>query len=278
MSSNLGVKPELKWIKLTELYIPSEYQRTVKGDSSQKNIRYIRDNFNWASCGALLVCELEKSKPKQYAVIDGQHRFLAADAHGGIAELPCVVISPREAQKQAGHFIEVNSRRIKLNNLAEYHAAVVAGEPNATSVAAILKKADVAVPVNPLANKDCPSRTTQAIGSLLKMIDSYSESQIIWALTIIPEAYGKKPGVMRASLLKAMAEWIKSHPDTSRQVMIRTLQDLDLDQLEKDARAYRAIEGKSGLQAFMVVIERQYSAAKKASSPGEAVARSSGRA
>jgi hypothetical protein len=105
--SAIGEKPELKWIKLTELYIPTEYQRSAKNPSSLKNIHYIKENFNWASCGALLVCELEKSMPKQYAVIDGQHRFHAAEAHGKIAELPCVVISPREATKQAGHFIEV---------------------------------------------------------------------------------------------------------------------------------------------------------------------------
>ena len=192
VSGGLGDKPELKWIKLTELYIPSEYQRTVKGDSSQKNIRYIRDNFNWASCGAILVCELEKSKPTQFAVIDGQHRFRAAEANGQITELPCVVISPRDAKKQAGHFIEVNSKRIKLNNLAQYHAAVVAGDANATSLDDILRKAKISVPASPMGNNDCPPRTTQAIGTLLRMIDRYSEKQIIWALTIIPEALWRK--------------------------------------------------------------------------------------
>ena len=113
--SDLDKKPELKWIKLTQLYIPSEYQRSAKNATSLRNINYIKQNFNWASCGALLVCELEKSQPPQYGVIDGQHRFRAAEAHGGISELPCVVVSPREAQKQASHFIEVNSKRIKLS-------------------------------------------------------------------------------------------------------------------------------------------------------------------
>jgi hypothetical protein len=115
-----------------------------------------------------------------------------------------------------------------------------------------------------MGNKDCPPRTTQAIGTLLRMLESYSEKQMIWALTIIPEAYEEEPGVMRASLLKAMAEWIKQHPDTNRDIMIATLQGIDLDDLEKDARAYRAIDGKRTPEAFMMVIERKYNAAKRA--------------
>src|SRR4051794_16831426 len=108
--TDLAKRPELKWIKLSQLYIPTDYQRPAKNSTSIANINYIKANFNWASCGALIVCELAKSKPAQFAVIDGQHRFKAAEAHGKIEELPCVVITPREAKSQANHFIEVNSR------------------------------------------------------------------------------------------------------------------------------------------------------------------------
>jgi hypothetical protein len=162
------------------------------------------------------------------------------------------------------HFIEVNGKRIKLSNLNQYRAAVVAGDSTATRIAAVLKKAKVSIPEHPMGNKICPPRTTQAIGTLQKMIDTYSEKQIVWALTIIPEAYEDEPGVLRASLIKAMAEWIKRHPDTDRDTMIRTLQDIDLDDLEKDARAYRAIEGKRMPEAIMLVLEKKYAAAKKA--------------
>lgn len=264
MAKDLSQRPELKWIKLSQLYVPSEYQRPAKNSTSLANINYITQNFNWASCGALIVCELEKSKPPQYAIIDGQHRFKAAEAHGGIAELPCVIISPREAKSQAKHFVEVNSKRLKLHSLHEYRAAIVAGDATACMVDTILQKAGITVPAHPVGNKLCPPRTTQAIRTLAKMIDSYSEKQILWALNIITEAYDDTPGVLRASLIKAMAEWIAKHPDTKRDTLIATLQNIDLDDLEKDARAYRAIEGKRTPEAFMMVIEKKYNAAKKA--------------
>jgi hypothetical protein len=257
-------RPELKWIKLSQLYVPTEYQRPAKKGNSLKNIEYIKQHFNWASCGALIVCELKKAKPPQYAIIDGQHRYRAAEVRGDIPELPCVLISPREVREQAKHFVEVNSKRLKLHALHQYHAAIVAGEPTACMIDAILKKTKIDVPKHPIGNKLCPSRTTQAIGTLTKMIDSYSEKQIIWALTIISEAYDDTPGVLRASLIKTMAEWIKRHPDTNRDTMMTVLQDIDLDDLEKDALAYRAIEGKRMPEAFMAVIERKYNAAKKA--------------
>ncbi|OWK42402.1 hypothetical protein FRUB_04480 [Fimbriiglobus ruber] len=261
-ADGLTERPELKWIKLTELYVPADYQRPAKNSASLANINYIRNNFNWASCGALIVCQLAKSR--QFAIIDGQHRFRAAEAHGRIAELPCLVISPREAQDQARHFVEVNSKRIKLHNLHEYRAAVVAGDPNAIMVAGLLKRANISVPEHPTGKKQMPPRSTVAIGTLFKMLDTYSEKQILWALTVIPEAYEDEPGVLRASLIKAMAEWIKRHPDTDRETMIRTLQDIDLDDLEKDARAYRAIEGKRMPDAIMLVLEKKYHAARKA--------------
>src|SRR5262245_11306189 len=146
--SELGAKPELKWIKLTQLYVPTEYQRPAKNLTSLANINYIKDQFNWGSCGALIVCELAESKPPQYAIIDGQHRFRAAEAHGGITELPCLVISPREAREQAKRFVEVNSKRLRLHGLHEYRAAVVAGDPTACMIEDILQKAGVRVPEN----------------------------------------------------------------------------------------------------------------------------------
>src|SRR5262245_513954 len=139
MTNDPGKKPELKWIKLTELFIPTDYQRPTKSDNSLKNINYIRDNFNWSDCGALIVCPISQAKPMQYAIIDGQHRFKAAEAHGEIKELPCVVISERQSSEQAGSFVVINSKRLRLHPLDQYRAAIAASEPNAVALDSVLK-------------------------------------------------------------------------------------------------------------------------------------------
>jgi hypothetical protein len=111
----LGPRPELRWVKLSQLYVPADYQRSVKSDASAKNINHIRTNFDWAEFGALIVCPLFGSSPPQFAVMDGQHRLRAAEARGDIDEVPCVIIAERAAGAQAGNLVNINSRRVALH-------------------------------------------------------------------------------------------------------------------------------------------------------------------
>lgn len=264
MNSAIGNKPELKWLKLTQLYIPNEYQRSTKSASSLKNINHIKTNFNWADFGVLIVCELEKSKPPQYAVIDGQHRFRAAEQRQDIAEIPCAVLSGREGKQQAMTFIAINRNRIKLHALHEHRAAFVASDPSAVSIEQILKKSNVTIAAFPMATKEMPPRCTQAIGTLYKMLDNYNEKHILWSLNVLTEAFDGVNGALRASMIKVMAEWSKTHPDTDKLVMIEALRRINIDELERNARAARALDGRRMPQVFMDFIEKKYNAAKKA--------------
>jgi hypothetical protein len=260
----LGQKPELRWIKLTQLYIPTEYQRSVRSDASAKNINYIKNHFNWADCGALIVCPLPHANPPQYAVIDGQHRFRAAESHGGIDELPCVVIGGRGASEQARNFVTINSKRVKLHPLQEYQAAVVAGEPDAVALQAILDKCGVTMAAQALNIRETHPRCTLAVGTLLKMIQDYSEKQITWVLTVIPEAYGDKTGMLRANLIRVLAQFRKANPDADRAAMVAALRRLHIDDLEKDARIFREIDWGTMAAAMFKVLERKYKAKKAA--------------
>ena len=264
IDDSLGQKPELRWVKLTQLYIPTEYQRSVKSDASAKNINYIKNNFSWADCGALIVCPLADANPPQYAVIDGQLRFRAAEAHGGIDELPCVIIPARDAREQASSFVTINSKRVKLHPLQEYQASVVAGEPDAVALQSILDKCGVTMAAQMLNIRETHPRCTLAVGTLLKMIQDYSEKQIVWVLTVIPEAYGDKPGMLRANLIRVLAQFIKANPNPDRAAMVAALQRLDIDDLENDARAFRQIEGGTLAAAMTKVLERKYKAKKAA--------------
>lgn len=264
MTNGLGDKPELRWVKLTQLYIPTEYQRSTKTDASAKNINFIKANFSWADCGALIVCPLKGSKPPQYAVIDGQHRLRAAEAHGGIDELPCVVIGEREAKDQAKNFVTINSRRVKLSPLQQYHAAVVAGDIDAVALAAIVKKCNIQVATYAMNLSETHPRVTCAVGTLLKLIREYTEKQVCWVLIIIPDAFPKIPGMLRPNLLRVLAQFIKEKPDADRAAMISALQGLDIEDLQKDARSYRQIEGGSISSAMLRVLEKRYNAKKRA--------------
>jgi hypothetical protein len=106
-------------------------------------------------------------------------------------------------------------------------------------------------------------RVTLAIGTLLKMIQNFSEKQMIWILTIIPEAYGDKKGMLRANLIRTLAQFIKENPDADRTAMIEALQRTDIDELEKDARGYKQIQGGTIANAMLKVLEKKYNGKRR---------------
>jgi ParB-like nuclease domain len=254
--SDPGPKPELKWIDISKLYVDQEYQRSAKSNRSVSNIKYMRHNFSWAFCGALVVCYVKAKK--QYAIIDGQHRYLVAKSLTSITELPCIVISDLDIKKQAKSFVVMNTKRVAMHNLAKFHAAVAAGEDDAVALKEILEEARITVPDSPKPKGYSLPREIHSIGSLLSMLGRYSKKQMVWALTIIPEAYGEAKGQMRAMLLKGLVEFIKTHPDADRARMVKVLQDIDPADMESDVRAAVKINGGNSTAAMFNAIERLY--------------------
>ena len=63
---------------------------------------------------------------------------------------------------------------------------------------------------------------------------------------------------MRASLIKALAEFIKVKPDADRGRMVEVLRGFDPEELERSARSYMAIEGGTSKAAMTAALERHY--------------------
>jgi len=99
----LGAKGELKWINVTELGIDPDYQRPVLY-TGRRNVRRMVEGFSWSLFSPLVVARRGRNL---YAIIDGQHRALAAVTHGGVKELPCLVLScPRAEEALALRLVE----------------------------------------------------------------------------------------------------------------------------------------------------------------------------
>ena len=124
------------------------------------------------------------------------------------------------------------------------------------------------MPAYPLPKGDSHPRQVQAVGTLLKMLGNYSRKQIVWALSIIPEAYGDMRVQMRAGIIKALAEFIKQHPETNRARMVAELEQIEVEGLEKDARSYVGIRGGTTTAAMIEALERLYKNAGRKRSAG----------
>lgn len=260
-SSEPGPKPQLKWIPITDLYVDHGYQRGTQSETSQKSLRYLTKEFSWAHCGALIATFVPAKK--KYAVVDGQHRLEAAIKRRDIDAMPCVIIQDRDYEKQASAFSIINTKRVRMNPIANFHASAAAGDPNAKALRALLAECKITIPKAPVPLGLTLPRETQAIGSLLSMLGKYSSNQIKWALTIIPEAYGDEKGQMRSSLIKALAEFAKCNPAADKQKMIGILRDLDPSDLQKDAQSYVSIKGGSTVAAMVMALDRLYKSATR---------------
>lgn len=254
---DLGKKPELKWLALKNLYVDQDYQRGTQSRASQNNLEYIQKHFSWSYFAPLIVCFVPEKK--KYAVIDGQHRLMAASMIDGIDELPCMIIAGgHELKQQAESFVVINTKRVMMNSLAKFHAAASAGDTQANDVKQLLKECNIEIPRNPvLANQTGP-RQTQALGTIKRMLCKYSKNQIKWALTIIPEAYGDEKGQMRGMLINALAHFKSVTPDVDQERMLKVLRDLDPEQLQEDARSSVRIGGGKTATAVFEAIERLY--------------------
>lgn len=254
--SELGRKPELKWININEMYVDPTYQRNTNSDASKKNLKYLTESFSWANCGALTVCYIDSKK--KYAVLDGQHRMTAAMARGDIKELPCLVISNMDIKNQADSFLAINTKCVKISSLAAFHAAVAAGNQDAVAVKDLLDEINITIPNSVVSGSQIGPRSCQCVGSLIAMIGKYSKRQIQCALSAIPAAYGEEKGQIRAMLVKTLAEFLRIHPEATEDTLIQILEDIVPEDLEKDARNYIKINGGTSLAAMIVGLETRY--------------------
>lgn len=260
----MDTKPELRYLPITQLYIPHKYQRALEGAASLRNIERIITGFNWAEHGTILVSKT-KSNDERFAVIDGQHRVRAAEMRGDIEELPCVIISPRQVKEQAQTFININSKRAPLSPFQLHRASLVAGDEVSIELQRICDEAGVTIPHYSGLSHMISPETFQAIGRVRALIESeaHTSEDIIAALKLLRSALPKQNGALRFNIVRAVLAWIEKYPDSGKDNLKRALRSLNLDNLDLDARKVRLGGADTLWKAYLVVIEREVLTLKK---------------
>jgi hypothetical protein len=137
----IGSPPAPQFAAISDLLVDDTYQRSIEGGSSQKLIRTIATNWDWRLCMPLLV---SRRDGKLY-VIDGQHRKEGAELRGDIAHLPVVVFDFDDPKAEAELFMQANRSRRSMGLLDDFHAAVVAGDPQSVEINEIVEAAGLKV-------------------------------------------------------------------------------------------------------------------------------------
>lgn len=233
-----GRKPVLDWIPIVQLRIDPTYQRHVLR-TGEKNVINIARHFEWAKFTPVIVAKVDGA----YAIIDGQHRTLAA-ALRGLREVPCQIVDA-DRRKQAEAFAAVNGSVTAMTKLQLHVARVAAGETKALELDAVCAAADVTICRYPVPGNKMKPGETLAVGSLQALLTKYGRETLIAALLCITKTRRGNPGMIRAAIVEALCVVLEAEPawaaDLTR--LIFAMQTFDFAAGFNAARAAAVNEG-----------------------------------
>lgn len=194
-----GRMGELKMIPIAALRIDTDYQRDV-GWNGLKNIRHIAENFAWRKFSPLVVSPRDGGL---YAVIDGQHRAIAAKLRGNISALPCLVIHCGPAE-EADAFATINTAITRVHAQALFKAKLAAGDSLARSAQKCAADAGIEILAYPLGPKQIKHNQTMACGAIEKCCQFYGARITTAALRALLRGANRQPGLIRAFVIRAL--------------------------------------------------------------------------
>lgn len=137
----IGEPPAIQFISPDRLKVDPSYQRSLDGRASQKLVEAIAAKWDWRLCLPLLVA----ARDRDLYIIDGQHRWAAARARGDIGFLPCAVGQYDGAAEEAALFVAANRRRVAVNRLDLFRAALAAGDEATATIDTMLAAAGLTI-------------------------------------------------------------------------------------------------------------------------------------
>jgi len=204
--TNLGIAGEVRWVELRLLRIDPRYQRPI-GARGRKNIRHIVEEFDWSLFSPIVVA----ARPGGlYAIIDGQHRAIAAWTHGGIINVPCLIIVGDE-RAEARAFAIINGQVTAVMPTQIHAARVMAGEPSALELDKVCQAAGVTVLRTPRGSYKVGE--TFAIGALENCLAKYGRDTLITALQCVTETGDGNAGFLNKACIMAFSDVLDRHRD-----------------------------------------------------------------
>lgn len=124
-------------VELSRLTVDHKYQRALTS-----LVDRIAEDFNPAMVGCLIVSERENGR---LAVVDGQTRFRGAEKSKQVQAVPCLIYEGLTVADEARLFAALQRNRRNIATHERFSADLVAKEPMAMEIAAILKEFKLAV-------------------------------------------------------------------------------------------------------------------------------------
>ena len=183
---------DLAFVPTDALHVDPAYQRRI-GPAGEGRIRKMIREFSWARFGAITIAR----NGDRLAVIDGQHRLVAAKAVGA-AEVPAVITNTQAEgiEAEAADFVGINTTRTSVAGIDKFRAAIVAGDPDAMAVHEILT--ELAIDTDVAAGYALKPNQTRAVAALRQMVKRTGRGITFTALEMLRDAQPDQPNLLTA--------------------------------------------------------------------------------
>lgn len=198
-----GQVGRLQMVPVSALVIDTTYQRNVSA-GSVRNIKRICSQFDWAKFLPVIVTE----DGDRFAIVDGQHRTIAA-ASIGVDLVPCYVLSCSAAEAAAA-FAAINGNVTAMQPIDLWFAELAAKAPKAVSLQRVLDAAGVTVTRKKEGYK--PGET-RSVNVLLRALEFYGASVLTTLLQCIVETGDGNPGMITGAVVNGIGRAIRTKPD-----------------------------------------------------------------
>lgn len=199
-----GAPGRLEMLPVARLRIDSRYQRPVSA-RGKANIKRIALNFDWAKFLPLIAVP----EGGGFAVVDGQHRAIAA-ATLGIERVPAYV-HELDGPAAAGAFAAINGSVVRISPADLYLAQLASGDPEALALQRVLDCAGVRVVS--LKRHDFEVGETRAVNVLRRALRTYGADLLTTVLQCITETGDGNPGLIIGAVVNGVARAIEKKAD-----------------------------------------------------------------
>jgi len=249
-------------VPLGDLVVDGHYQRTMSAKGRSTVARIITD-FDWLRFGAISVIRRGDS----FAVIDGQHRAVAAAAMG-ITMVPALVAIGEAAE--AATFVAINDVRTTVTPVDKFRAKVAAGDPPAVELGEMLGELEISTDVLP--GIALRPRQTRAISVLYKLIKVHGRGVVFTSLEMLIDGQPDNPDALTSlnieAVTSATAKVISAKGDIDR--LARVIEETDFEQILDSARQLAKISGGSHKGHATNLLMRSYDKGLKSARIGGA--------
>jgi len=238
--------PRLGWVRVDRLLVNDDYQRDLNR-KSEKLIINIVENYDWRKFKPPIVAELTGEQAGWYELVDGQHTSIGAFMHGGIAEIPALIIEADQLGQRADAFIGHNRDRVAMSPLSLFNAMAVAGDEDAQTILQVCTAAGITIPRCPPHSGEYAVNETCALASLRKLVARRTARDAREVLQLCAKA---EEAPLTSSLIKAVDLLLhdKNYADFDRAKVERLMPriwefDNEIDQLaySKGLQRWRAV-------------------------------------